>query len=229
MSMQKIVVLDYGMGNLHSVASALQKVAPGDEVVLATTPEEASGADRLVVPGVGAIRDCVEGFIRPGFVPLLNQCIESGMPVLGICVGMQIMMARSEENNGVQCLGIFPQPVKFFGHDLYEEGAHDARGSRLGARGARLKVPHMGWNRVQQKIDHPLWTGIESGSRFYFVHSYYVPAENNDAVAGETRYGVKFAAAVARENIFATQFHPEKSADTGLQLLQNFVNWNGQL
>ncbi|WP_226664473.1 imidazole glycerol phosphate synthase subunit HisH [Microbulbifer aggregans] len=212
--MQKIVVLDYGMGNLHSVASALQKVAPGDEVILATTPEEAEGADRLIVPGVGAIRDCVEGFIRPGFVPLLNQCIESGMPVLGICVGMQIMMAHSEENNGVDCLGIFPQPVKFFGTDLSENGE-------------RLKVPHMGWNRVQQKIDHPLWAEIEDGSRFYFVHSYYVPAENNDTVAGETEYGVRLAAAVTRENIFATQFHPEKSADAGLQLLKNFVSWNG--
>ena len=213
--MQKIVVLDYGMGNLHSVASALQKVAPADEVVLATTPEEANGADRLIVPGVGAIRDCVEGFIRPGFVPLLNHCIDAGMPVLGICVGMQIMMAHSEENNGVDCLGIFPQPVKFFGADLQENGE-------------RLKVPHMGWNRVQQKLEHPMWADIADGSRFYFVHSYYVPAENNDAVAGETQYGVKLAAAVARENIFATQFHPEKSSDAGLQLLKNFVGWNGQ-
>ncbi|WGL15634.1 imidazole glycerol phosphate synthase subunit HisH [Microbulbifer bruguierae] len=218
--MQKIVVLDYGMGNLHSVASALQKVAPGDEIVLATTPEEANGADRLVVPGVGAIRDCMEGFIRPGFVPLLNESIESGMPILGVCVGMQIMMAHSEENAGIDCLGIFPQPVKFFGKDLHEQSAP-------GARGPKLKVPHMGWNQVQQKIDHPLWSGIESGSRFYFVHSYYVPSENNDAVAGETDYGVKLAAAVARENIFATQFHPEKSADAGLQLLKNFVSWNG--
>ncbi|WP_406828713.1 imidazole glycerol phosphate synthase subunit HisH [Microbulbifer sp. ARAS458-1] len=218
--MQKIVVLDYGMGNLHSVASALKKVAPGDEVVLATTPQEAEGADRLIVPGVGAIRDCVEGFIRPGFVPLLNQCVESGMPILGICVGMQIMMASSEENGGVDCLGIFPQPVKFFGTDLHDEGA-------IGARGARLKVPHMGWNRVQQKIDHPMWKGIENGSRFYFVHSYYVPSEGNDAVAGETDYGVQFAAAVTRNNIFATQFHPEKSADAGMQLLTNFVSWNG--
>ncbi|WP_231759166.1 imidazole glycerol phosphate synthase subunit HisH [Microbulbifer elongatus] len=212
--MQKIVVLDYGMGNLHSVASALQKVAPGDEVVLATTPQEAEGADRLIVPGVGAIRDCVEGFIRPGFVPLLNQCIESGMPILGICVGMQIMMASSEENGGVDCLGIFPQPVRFFGTDLHENGE-------------RLKVPHMGWNRVQQKIDHPMWEGIESGSRFYFVHSYYVPSEGNEAVAGETDYGVSFAAAVTRNNIFATQFHPEKSADAGMLLLKNFVGWSG--
>ncbi|WP_288131767.1 imidazole glycerol phosphate synthase subunit HisH [Microbulbifer sp.] len=213
--MQKIVILDYGMGNLHSVASALQKVAPGDEVVLATTPEQAEGADRLIVPGVGAIRDCMEGFIRPGFVPLLNRCIETGMPVLGICVGMQIMMGRSEENNGVDCLDIFPQPVKFFGTDLKENGE-------------RLKVPHMGWNQVQQKIDHPMWRDIENGSRFYFVHSYYVPAENNGALAGEAEYGVRIAAAVARENIFATQFHPEKSADAGLQLLKNFVGWNGQ-
>ncbi|MBB3060623.1 imidazole glycerol phosphate synthase subunit HisH [Microbulbifer rhizosphaerae] len=214
--MQKIAVLDYGMGNLHSVASALQKVAPGEEVVLATEPHQAEGADRLLVPGVGAIRDCMEGFVRPGFAPLLRSAIQSGLPVLGICVGMQIMMRRSEENNGVDCLDIFPQPVKFFGRDLRENNE-------------RLKVPHMGWNRVEQKRDHPLWHNIENGSRFYFVHSYYVPAGGNEDIAGQAEYGVSLAAAVARENIFATQFHPEKSADAGLQLLKNFVAWNGRI
>ncbi|SEA13642.1 imidazole glycerol phosphate synthase subunit HisH [Microbulbifer marinus] len=214
-SRQKIAVLDYGMGNLHSVASALQKVAPADEVVLATTPEQAQGADRLLVPGVGAIRDCMAGFVEAGFVPLLRDAIDSGLPVLGICVGMQIMMRRSEENNGVDCLDIFPQPVKFFGAGLRENDE-------------RLKVPHMGWNRVEQTRAHPLWSDIEDGSRFYFVHSYYVPAENNADVAGRTEYGVSLAAAVARENIFATQFHPEKSADAGLQLLKNFTAWNGR-
>ncbi|WP_237057419.1 imidazole glycerol phosphate synthase subunit HisH [Microbulbifer sediminum] len=227
--MQKIAVLDYGMGNLHSVASALQKVAPEDQVVLATTPEQAGGADRLLVPGVGAIRDCMAGFTDAGFAPLLRDAIDSGLPVLGICVGMQIMMRHSEENNGVDCLGIFPEPVKFFGNDL----EHD---------GERLKVPHMGWNQVWQKQAHPLWSGIGDGSRFYFVHSYYVPAEasapaaagavpaeNNPDIAGQTEYGVSLAAAVARENIFATQFHPEKSADSGLQLLKNFTAWNGRV
>ncbi|MFC6633511.1 imidazole glycerol phosphate synthase subunit HisH [Microbulbifer taiwanensis] len=221
-STQKIAVLDYGMGNLHSVASALQRVAPHDEVVLAGTPEQAQGADRLLVPGVGAIRDCMAGFVEAGFAPLLNDAIESGLPILGICVGMQIMMRRSEENNGVDCLDIFPQPVKFFGNDLQEDG-------KVGACGSRLKVPHMGWNRVEQKRAHPLWKDIEGGSRFYFVHSYYVPAEENADIAGQTDYGVSLAAAVARENIFATQFHPEKSADAGLQLLKNFVGWNGKI
>ncbi|SHF22455.1 glutamine amidotransferase [Microbulbifer donghaiensis] len=216
--MQRIAVLDYGMGNLHSVASALAKVAPADEVVLATTPEQVQGADRLLVPGVGAIRDCMAGFVEAGFVPLVHDAIESGLPVLGICVGMQIMMRRSEENNGVDCLDIFPHPVKFFGNELRDAGAS----------GARLKVPHMGWNQVVQTRLHPLWKGIEDGSRFYFVHSYYVPADDSADVAGQSEYGVSLAAAVARNNIFATQFHPEKSADAGLQLLKNFVGWNGR-
>ncbi|WP_237067753.1 imidazole glycerol phosphate synthase subunit HisH [Microbulbifer guangxiensis] len=213
--MQRIAVLDYGMGNLHSVASALQKVAPGDEVILATSPGQAADADRLLVPGVGAIRDCMAGFAEAGFEPVLRDAIDAGLPVLGICVGMQIMMRHSEENNGVDCLGLFPQPVKFFGSDLNSDGE-------------RLKVPHMGWNQVWQKCEHPLWHGIADGSRFYFVHSYYVPAEGNAALAGQTDYGVSLAAAVADSNVFATQFHPEKSADAGLQLLQNFVAWDGR-
>ncbi|WP_299940060.1 imidazole glycerol phosphate synthase subunit HisH [uncultured Microbulbifer sp.] len=215
--MGKVAILDYGMGNLHSVASALNKVAPDTEVVLATTPEQARGAGHLLVPGVGAIRDCMAGFEEAGFAPLLKDAICAGKPVLGICVGMQIMMRHSEENSGVDCLDIFSQPVRFFGSDLPEipEGGH-------------VKIPHMGWNRVQQIRKHPLWEGIVDCSRFYFVHSYYVPAVDNSDIAGQTEYGISLAAAVARGNIFATQFHPEKSADDGLQLLKNFVNWDGR-
>lgn len=227
--MQKIAILDYGMGNLHSAASALQKVAPDDEIVLASSPGQVEGADRLLVPGVGAIRDCMAGFVDAGFEPLLRDAIDSGLPILGVCVGMQLMMRRSEENNGVDCLDIFPQPVKFFGRDLHERRAAGACGSRLGACGSRLKVPHMGWNRVEQTREHPLWAGVDSGSRFYFVHSYYVPADGCDDIAGRTEYGVPLAAAVARENIFASQFHPEKSADAGLQLLKNFTRWDGKV
>jgi len=215
--MGRIAILDYGMGNLHSVASALDKVAPDAEVVLAQTPQQAQGAERLLVPGVGAIRDCMAGFVEADFAPLLKDAIAADIPVLGICVGMQIMMRYSEENNGIDCLDIFPQPVKFFGSDL-----------PVVQNGERLKVPHMGWNSVQQTCEHPLWAGIADGSRFYFVHSYYVPAVDNPALAGCTDYGVPLAAAMARENIFVTQFHPEKSADTGLQLLRNFVSWNGR-
>ncbi|WKD51666.1 imidazole glycerol phosphate synthase subunit HisH [Microbulbifer spongiae] len=215
--MGKVAVLDYGMGNLHSVASALNQVAPDSEVVLATTPEQAQSAGHLLVPGVGAIRDCMAGFEAAGFAPLLKEAISAGVPVLGICVGMQIMMRHSEENNGVDCLDIFSQPVKFFGGDLPEL-----------PQGRHFKIPHMGWNCVQQTCKHPLWQGIVDRSRFYFVHSYYVPAVDNSEVAGQTEYGIPLAAALARGNIFATQFHPEKSARDGLQLLSNFVNWDGR-
>ncbi|MEX2961965.1 imidazole glycerol phosphate synthase subunit HisH [Microbulbifer sp. TYP-18] len=212
--MQRIAVLDYGMGNLHSVVSAVKRVAPEDEVVLAGGPDQAAGADRLLVPGVGSIGACMTGFRQAGFEPLLRSAIEAELPVLGICVGMQIMMRHSEENNGVDCLGIFPQPVKFFGTGLSSEGA-------------RLKVPHMGWNRVRQVVDHPLWQGIDDQSRFYFVHSYYVPAGGNSAMVGQADYGIQLAAAAARGSLFTTQFHPEKSAGVGLQLLKNFVHWDG--
>ncbi|WP_444902472.1 imidazole glycerol phosphate synthase subunit HisH [Microbulbifer sp. SSSA007] len=215
--MGKVAVLDYGMGNLHSVASALNKVAPEVEVVLAQTPQQAEGAERILVPGVGAIRDCMAGFVEAGFAPLLKDAIAADIPILGICVGMQIMMRHSEENSGIDCLDIFPQPVKFFTSDLLT-----VKGSE------RLKVPHMGWNKVRQTREHPLWGGIADGSRFYFVHSYYVPAIDNDEIAGETQYGLPLAAAMARGNIFVTQFHPEKSAESGLRLLKNFVNWNGR-
>ncbi|GMG86257.1 imidazole glycerol phosphate synthase subunit HisH [Biformimicrobium ophioploci] len=212
MQKQTIAILDYGMGNLHSVASALHLVAPDADVRLVQHPSECEGADRLIVPGVGAMRDCMAGFENAGFAPLLRDALEAGLPVLGICVGMQILMHHSEENGGVDCLNIFPQPVLHFGE-------------LPGPDGHNLKVPHMGWNRVQQHQAHPLWQGIEDGSRFYFVHSYYVPAEGNPNACGTTGYGVQLAAAVADKNLFACQFHPEKSGDAGLQLLRNFVNW----
>jgi glutamine amidotransferase len=138
------------------------------------------------------------------------------IPVLGICVGMQSLMTRSEENGGIDCLGILPGEVRFFGEDHRD------------ADGARLKVPHMGWNRVEQAMAHPLWDGIDPGSRFYFVHSYYVASDDPALVAGTARYGVEFCAAIARDNLFAVQFHPEKSADAGLTLLRNFLHWNGE-
>jgi glutamine amidotransferase len=209
-----VAVIDYGMGNLHSVASALQHV--GAERVLVThEPALIAEAQRVVFPGVGAIRDCMAEIRRLRCDELLHEVLETRhIPVLAICVGMQALMQHSEENDGVDCLGLLPGRVRFFG-----EGLRDADGHRL-------KVPHMGWNRVEQTMTHPMWRGIDSGERFYFVHSYYVDAAP-ELIAGRSEYGPGFAAAVARDNLFAVQFHPEKSAGAGLRLLRNFLDWNG--
>jgi glutamine amidotransferase len=215
MSKQTVAVIDYGMGNLHSVSSALSHAAPAAEVIVTADPAQVAAADRVVFPGVGAIRDCMAEIKRLGFGQLLREQLATGKPVLGICVGMQALMDFSEENAGVDCLGILPGRVRFFGDPL------------LGADGEQLKVPHMGWNQVHHN-DHPLWAGIEQDSRFYFVHSYYVEAAESNEVAGTCEYGVKFSAALQRDNLFAAQFHPEKSHTAGLQLLKNFVGWNGQ-
>lgn len=211
-----VAVIDYGMGNLHSVASALEFV--GAERVLVTHDAELiREADRVVFPGVGAIRDYMAEIRRLSCDSLLRQALtEQHVPVLAICVGMQALMTRSQENEGVDCLNIVPGEVRYFGSPLKN------------ANGERLKVPHMGWNKVRQVAAHPLWQGIEDGSRFYFVHSYYVHAEDRGLVAGSVDYGVSADAALARDNLFAVQFHPEKSAEAGLQLLRNFLEWNGK-
>lgn len=209
-----IAVIDYGMGNLHSVAKALEHVCPGARVSITADPALVEDADRVVFPGVGAIRDCMGEIQRLNVGDVVSQAMKS-KPVLAICVGMQALLQSSEENGGVDCLGLLPGEVKFFGDNL------------VGSEGEKLKVPHMGWNNVQQTIDHPLWQGIDQNSRFYFVHSYYVAPEADAHVAGRCDYGVNFAAALSHNNLFAVQFHPEKSADAGLQLLRNFCNWNG--
>ncbi|MEM1110707.1 MAG: imidazole glycerol phosphate synthase subunit HisH [Pseudomonadota bacterium] len=211
-----VAVIDYGMGNLHSVASALEHVG-AERVVVTHDAAEIARADRVIFPGVGAIRDCMAEIRRLECDRLLQQALtEQQVPVLAICVGLQALMTRSEENNGVDCLDIIPGEVRFFGHPLTDSD------------GQRLKVPHMGWNRVRQTRSHPLWQNIEDDSRFYFVHSYYVHAQERSLLAGALDYGVAADAALARDNLFAVQFHPEKSATAGLQLLRNFLNWNGQ-
>ena len=211
-----VAVIDYGMGNLHSVASALEHV--GAEQVLVTHDAELiRQADRVVFPGVGAMRDCMAEIRRLKCDQLLaDVLLEQQKPVLAICVGMQALMTRSEENAGVDCLDLIPGNVRYFGSSLNS------------AEGERLKVPHMGWNEVHQTRDHSLWQGIEDRTRFYFVHSYYVDAAQRDLVAGALDYGVHVDAALARDNLFAVQFHPEKSHTAGLQLLKNFLQWNGQ-
>ena len=211
----RVAVIDYGMGNLHSVASALQH-AGAAEVVVSNEAQAILNADRVVFPGVGGIRDCMEAIRSLGCDQLLDQVLNvDRKPVLAICVGMQALMSHSEENGGVACLDLLPGEVAFFG---------DAQQSD---RGERLKVPHMGWNVVRPVMGHHLWRGIEPGTRFYFVHSYHVVPDDQAVIAGTFDYGLTGCAAIAQENLFATQFHPEKSHTAGLTLLKNFLHWDG--
>lgn len=222
MSASSVAIIDYGMGNLHSVSSALAHVSPNSHIEITSDKNHIIDADKVIFPGVGAIRDCMAEIRRLGFDALVPEIISSGKPVLGICVGMQALLTSSEENNGVECLGVLPGHVRFFG-----EPEHD--GALVDSSGLKLKVPHMGWNNVEQLIDHPLWHKIDNQTRFYFVHSYYVEASESDQVMGRCTYGKAFAAALGQGNLFATQFHPEKSHTAGLQLLKNFVSWNGKV
>ena len=215
MKPSSVAIIDYGMGNLHSVASALGHISPNSQITITADAQTIENADRIIFPGVGAIRDCMAEIRRLGFDALVPKMIASGKPVLGICVGMQALLQSSEENQGVDCLGVLPGTVNFFGDTLKDENDQ------------KLKVPHMGWNNVKQTIDHPLWHKIEDNSRFYFVHSYCVQSGKAEQVAGTCHYGLPFSAALMQDNLFATQFHPEKSDTAGLQLLTNFMDWNG--
>lgn len=215
MSNQRIAVIDYGMGNLHSAASALEHVAPDAEVIITSDKTIIESADRVVFPGVGAIRDCIHEIKRLGFDELIKKQIEE-KPVLAICVGMQALMNHSEENDGVDCIGEVDGTVRFFGNNLTSNS------------GEHLKVPHMGWNQVHQTMNHPMWGKIEQDTRFYFVHSFYVSMNQKAAVSGITNYGLDIVSTVSMPNLFCAQFHPEKSHSAGLQLLRNFSNWDGQ-
>lgn len=213
--MNVVAVIDYGMGNLRSVAKALEHVAGDMSVRVSFDPDVIRRADRVVFPGVGALRDCMAELRRLGLDDVIRECAAE-KPFLGICLGMQALLDFSEENGGTAGLGIIPGRVLGFPVPLVD-----------GASAERLKVPHMGWNEVRQSRPHPLWEGIEQDSRFYFVHSYYaVPAAAGD-VAATVRYGREVTAALARGNVFAVQFHPEKSQQAGLKLLANFLNWDG--
>ena len=215
--MKRVALIDYGMGNLHSAAKSLQLAAPDNtEIVVTNDRNIIVNSDHVVLPGVGAIRDCMAEIINQGVDKEVAEVIKNGTPFLGICVGMQALMAHSEENNGVPCLNHFDAHVRHFSKSMRDD------------KGQPLKVPHMGWNNVKQVIDHPIWHGIDDLAYFYFVHSYYVEA-NDQYSAGLCEYGHDFSAAVARDNVFATQFHPEKSHDNGLKLLGNFLRWNGKL
>lgn len=214
--MNTVAVIDYGMGNLRSVVKAIEHVAPRARVLLTSNAAEISSAARVVFPGQGAIAGCMAALDSCHLRDAVFAAVQS-KPFLGICLGLQALFEFSEEGGGVKGLGILPGRVPRFPPDKM----HDPKTHQL------LKVPHMGWNQVRQVKPHALWKGIPDNARFYFVHSYYADAAERGHVAGETEYGLRFTSAAARANIFAVQFHPEKSATAGLQLLDNFMNWDG--
>jgi glutamine amidotransferase len=210
--MKKIVVVDYGMGNLRSVAQALRAVAPEADVRISGAVADIASADRIVLPGQGAMPDCMRSLRESGLQDALLAAARS-KPLLGVCVGEQMLLDVSEEGN-TPGLGLLPGKVVRFQLD-----------GQLQEDGSRFKVPQMGWNQVRQSASHPMWDGIADDSYFYFVHSYYAQPALGAHTVGQTVYGAPFSCAIARDNIFATQFHPEKSAAAGLQLYRNFVLW----
>ena len=213
-----VAVVDYGMGNLRSVSQAVLHVAAGSglQVIVTQRPDEVRDAERVVLPGQGAMRDCMRELHDSGLREAVLEAAAS-KPLMGVCVGMQMLLDHSEEQD-TPGLGLIPGQVKRFRLD-----------GRLQPDGSRYKVPQMGWNQVSQAspggATHPIWRGVPEGSWFYFVHSYYAAPSDPRHSAGCTDYGDRFTCAVARDNIFATQFHPEKSADQGLALYRNFLAW----
>jgi len=211
--MSKIVVLDYGSSNLRSVAKALEAVAGSDhKIIVSNSPDTILNADKVVFPGQGAIGQCMANLKEQELDEVIQECILN-KPFLGICLGLQSLMEHSDEDGGVKGLGLLPGNVIRFTDNVKDK------------EGNAYKIPSMGWNQVYQSKPHPLWEGIEDGSRFYFVHSYYVKLELESDIAGSTEYICRYTSAAARDNLFATQFHPEKSQHAGLTLLKNFINW----
>jgi glutamine amidotransferase len=216
--MASVAVIDYGMGNLRSVAQAVSAAAHGSgvEVIITADPAQVRQADRVVLPGQGAMRDCMRELHDSGLLPEVLHAA-THKPLFGVCVGMQMLLDHSAEGaaGGTDCLGLIPGEVVKF--DLAGQIQPD---------GSRYKVPQMGWNRVHQTRPHPVWAGVPDNSYFYFVHSFYAKPLDARHTAGVSYYGQGFTSAVSRDNIFATQFHPEKSADMGLMLYRNFLSWS---
>ena len=213
--MSSVVVIDYGMGNLHSIAKALQHADPTVTVEISPHASAILNADRVVFPGVGAIRDCMQALHETGLAEVIKQ-VAGQKPLLGICLGMQALLSSSEEGGYTEGLNLFNGQVKRFADHLFD------------AEGNRLKIPHIGWNQVTQN-PHPLWQDIPQNSRFYFVHSYYAQPDNPADNIASSQYPEDFCCALAKDKLFAVQFHPEKSQTVGLQLLKNFLHWDGQV
>ena len=216
--MASVAVIDYGMGNLRSVAQAVMAAAQGSgvEVIITADPAQVRQADRVVLPGQGAMRDCMRELHDSGLLPEVLHAA-THKPLFGVCVGMQMLLDHSAEGaaGGTDCLGLIPGNVVKF-----------ELAGQLQPDGSRYKVPQMGWNRVHQTRPHPVWAGVPDNSYFYFVHSFYAKPLDVRHTAGVSDYGQGFTSAVSRDNIFATQFHPEKSADMGLMLYRNFLSWS---
>ena len=212
--MPDVAVVDYGMGNLRSVAKALVHVAPGASIVVTDDARTIRGAARVVLPGQSAMPDAMARLDSTGLRAVVEECLRD-RPFLGVCLGLQMLFGSTEEGP-TTCLGALPGNVRKFSDE-----------QMIPASGERLKVPHMGWSPVTQVRAHPLWAGIEDGARFYFAHSYYPVPDDRDIVVGTASYPAPFTCAIARANIFAVQFHPEKSQRAGLRLLANFIGWDG--
>jgi imidazole glycerol-phosphate synthase subunit HisH len=207
-----VAVVDYGMGNLRSVSKAIEHVAPGKIVSVTSDPDIISQAERVVFPGQGAMPDCMREMESRGLHEAVTTATKN-KPFLGICIGLQMLFERSEEGNAAGLGLLAGNVVRFAAEDMHDDAGH------------KLKVPHMGWNQVFHEGSHALWNQIADGERFYYVHSYYVAPQDKHKVAGYSNYPKRFTCAIAQDNLFAVQFHPEKSAQSGLQLLSNFVNW----
>ena len=210
--MVDVAIVDYGMGNLRSVHQAVRKVAPDADIAVTGDAQVIAKAGRVIFPGQGAAPDCMREIRARGLDKVIADVVSQGKPFLGICMGLQVLFEHSEEGD-TPCLGLFAGQVTRFATGLRD------------AQGAKLKVPHMGWNGVHHR-DHLLWKGIAQDARFYFVHSYFVRPQDAGLTQATSEYPQPFVCAVAKDNLFAVQFHPEKSAAAGLKLLQNFVNWN---
>ena len=222
--MNSIAIIDYGMGNFHSVARALRAAAPEADIRICNTAEQVRKASRVVFPGQGAMPDCMRTLDASGLREAVIQAARE-KPLLGVCVGEQMLFSGSEEGN-VRSLDIFPGWVRRFSGPQYAlpAGSSAEAGTDTSSNG-RLKVPHMGWNAVTQVREHKLWAGIRDKTPFYFVHSYFAVPDDPALTVGVSQYGQRFTCAIAADNIFAVQFHPEKSADPGLKLYRNFVEW----
>ncbi len=212
--MSTIAIIDYGMGNLHSIAKAMEHVSDA-KIRVSDNAVDILAADRVILPGVGGIGHCMQALVSAGLDEVAREAARD-KPMLGICIGMQMLFDHSEENDGTDCLGLVPGKVRRFDNPLIDKHTGNA-----------LKVPQMGWNQVTYQ-PHALWNGIEQNSRFYFVHSFYTTPDDASVIAATADYGGEFCCALSRDNLFAVQFHPEKSQHAGLALLKNFSTWDGQ-